>query len=288
VSAPRSALARYQGSEEAWWHTDIDHIAANSITVRGERIEELIGTTSFSGMLALLVTGRRLTPSETALFDAALVAGADHGPLAPSIAAARMAATCGIGFNSVVATGINMLGDHHGGAVENFMRLLSQLVPSEDAAVEPAAVERHARDIVLDFRRRSVAVPGFGHQLHDHDPRRNRILSLLNAAVSDDVVRGAHLHAARALEDALAVNVRRRIPLNVDGVTGIVYSELSFPPDVAKGLFSLSRGAGIVAHALEELQRGGKIKGPCPPLPGLVEYRGAKRDEEPPSATPRP
>ncbi|BBP86945.1 hypothetical protein BsIDN1_05630 [Bacillus safensis] len=50
------------------------------------------------------------------LFESVLVAGADHGPRAPSIAAARMAVTCGISFNSSVATGVNLLGDIHGGA----------------------------------------------------------------------------------------------------------------------------------------------------------------------------
>ena len=38
-----------------------------------------------------------------------------------------MAVTCGVTFNSAVATGINMLGDYHGGAVEGFMELLSDL-----------------------------------------------------------------------------------------------------------------------------------------------------------------
>ena len=40
-------------------------------------------------------------------------------PQAPSIAAARMAATCGVGLNNVMATGVNMLGDVHGGPGNN-------------------------------------------------------------------------------------------------------------------------------------------------------------------------
>ena len=36
----------------------------------------------------------------------------------PSFAAARMAATCGMGLNNAMATGVNMLGDVHGGAGE--------------------------------------------------------------------------------------------------------------------------------------------------------------------------
>lgn len=38
-------------------------------------------------------------PRQAGLLEAALVAAVDHGPQTPSIAVARMAATCGIGLN---------------------------------------------------------------------------------------------------------------------------------------------------------------------------------------------
>jgi hypothetical protein len=100
------------------------------------------------------------------------------------------------------------------------------------------------------------------------------MLALLEEAVDDGAIRGIHLGAALTLEVALADAVGREIPLNVDGLTGIVYLELGFPPEVGQGLFSLSRGAGIVAHALEERLAGARIKGPCPPGDELVRYVG--------------
>ena len=57
-------------------------------------------------------------PEAAKLLEAALVAAVDHGPQAPSIAAARMAMTCGVGINNAMASAINMLGDVHGGAGE--------------------------------------------------------------------------------------------------------------------------------------------------------------------------
>ena len=63
--------------------------------------------------LWLLLRGELPDPGQVHLLEAALVAAVDHGPQAPSIAAARMAATCGIGLNSAVATGVNLLGDVH-------------------------------------------------------------------------------------------------------------------------------------------------------------------------------
>lgn len=267
----RSALATYRSGERAWWETAISRIRPNRIEIRGYDVEDLIGTVSFTEMLALLVTGRRLLPAQTRLLDAVLVAGADHGPLAPSIAAARMAATCGVTFNSAVASGINLLGNFHGGAVEGAMEIL--VTVCEDAA-EADELSEVAQGIVVEHRTRREPVPGYGHQLHDRDPRRERLLELIDDAVASGAIDGGYARAALAVEAALEAAVGRPIPMNIDALSAIVYLELGFPPAVAKGLFSLSRGAGIVAHALEELERGTRIKGPCPPDEQLVRYIG--------------
>jgi citrate synthase len=263
VPMTRSALARHREEGGAWWETAISRVEPNRIEIRGYPIEELIGRLSYAEMLALLVLGQRLEPAKAALLDAALVAGADHGPRAPSIAAARMAATCGISFNSAVATGINVLGDHHGGAVEQFMYVVSDV---HDGA--------SAYELVASYRSEGRAVPGYGHQLHDRDPRRQPLLDLIERAHDRGTLAGKYLDAAREVERELEAAVTRAIPMNIDGLSGVIYLELGFPAAVAKGLFSLSRGMGIVAHALEELQTGSVIKGPCPPGEDLVRYTG--------------
>jgi citrate synthase len=268
----RSALARHRATGEAWWETAISRVEPNVIEIRGYPIDELIGRLTYTEMLALLVIGRRLSPGEVQLLDAALVAGADHGPRAPSIAAARMAATCGVSFNSAVATGINMLGDHHGGAVEQFMALVAEV--AVEAAESPQQLRAAATRAVADHRARRVPVAGYGHQLHDRDPRRARMLELIEQAGSHGTIGNRYLPIAVAIEESLTEIVGREVPLNVDGLSGIVYLELGFPSSVAKGLFSLARGAGIVAHALEEHERGSRIKGPCPPGDDLVRYVG--------------
>ena len=52
-----------------------------------------------------------------------MVSAVDHGPQAPSIATTRMAITCGIGLQSAMASGINVLGEIHGGAGEHAVEL---------------------------------------------------------------------------------------------------------------------------------------------------------------------
>ena len=83
--------------------------------------------TSLPSMIWLLVRGSLPAPGEAALLEAALVASVDHGPQAPSIAAARMAVTCGVGLNTAIATGAGMLGDSHGGAGEQAVELLGEI-----------------------------------------------------------------------------------------------------------------------------------------------------------------
>ena len=52
--------------------------------------------------------------------------------------------------------------------------------------------------------------------------------------------------------------------VNIDGATAVIYAELGFPAPLARGLFCLSRSVGILAHAWEQSQQGGRNKGPIP------------------------
>ena len=64
--------------------------------------------------------------------------------------------------------------------------------------------------------------------------------------------------------------------MNIDGVTAVIYSELGFEPALGRGIFILSRALGILGHAWEETQHGGRLKGPMPrDIP--YRYTGAAR-----------
>src|SRR5262249_59453286 len=89
--------------------------------------EELIGRVGFAEMIYLMTRGELPSPAAAKLLEAALVAAVDHGPQAPSIAAARMAMTCGVGINNAMASAVNMLGDVHGGAGEQCLALLNTI-----------------------------------------------------------------------------------------------------------------------------------------------------------------
>ena len=53
--------------------------------------------------------------------------------------------------------------------------------------------------------------------------------------------------------------------MNIDGATAVIYGALGVSPELARGYFCLSRSVGILAHAWEQIQQGGRNKGPTPP-----------------------
>ena len=253
---------RTQQSPEEWWSTSIIDMKPGSIRIRGYAIEELIGRIGFAEMIYLMTRGELPTSAAAKLLEAALVAAVDHGPQAPSIAAARMAMTCGVGINNAMASAINMLGDVHGGAGEQCVALLNAIA----ARLGGDATERHITEAVAAelAERSSGHVPGFGHRFHPIDPRAPRLLALVDAAAAEGNVSGRFAAIGRALEDALAARRGRRIPMNIDGATAVVYAELGFAPPLCRGLFVLSRSVGALAHAWEEMQSGQRNKGPIP------------------------
>jgi citrate synthase len=124
-----------------------------------------------------MLRGELPSREQAALLEAMLVSAVDHGPQAPAIAVARMAATCGVGINSAMASGINMLGDVHGGAGEQCMELLSALhVASAGGTADWLATTLSAwtAERGPSFR--------FGHRFHPIDPRAERLTELLNVA----------------------------------------------------------------------------------------------------------
>ena len=247
-----------RGDVADWWRTSIIDMAPGRIALRGHPVEELIAGAGFVETIWLMLRGDRPTPAQARLLEAALVAAVDHGPQAPSIAAARMAVTCGLSLNAAMATGVNMLGDVHGGAGEQAVELYE--------AVRDAGGPDAVPDIVARWRaERGRYLPGFGHRFHPVDPRAPALMKRVEAAVGEGAVTGEVMAIARAVEAHLARGRERPVPMNIDGATAVIYAELGFPAPLARGLFCLSRSVGILAHAREQQVQGGRNKGPTPP-----------------------
>jgi citrate synthase len=223
-------------------------------------------------MIWLMLRGELPSEEQAELLGIALGAAVDHGPQAPSIAIARMAATCGVGINSAMASAVNVLGDVHGGAGEQALSFYGEIA----AAMDGGATLQDAVSGRLDrfFAEEKGYVPGFGHRFHPVDPRAPRLLEVTREFAARGVVSGRFADIAEAIEAGIARRKGKKIPLNIDGATAVIYGELGFPPPLTRGLFVLSRSVGILAHAWEQMLEGGRNKGPLP-REWLWAYTGA-------------
>ena len=246
-----------------WWSTSIIDIHPGEIVIRGYPIQELIGALSFAQMVWLMLRGEVPGSAQAKLLEAALVAAVDHGPQAPSIAISRMAVTCGLPINGAMASAINALDDIHGGAGQQCMELYQSIAQRVDTGTN----EEEAVELELDrfIAERGKIVAGFGHRFHRIDPRAVKLLDLVRRAQSNGIVSGRFARIGTLIEQSLERRKGGRIPMNIDGATAVIYSELGFAPPLGRGLFVLSRSVGILAHAWEQTQQGGRIKGPMPP-----------------------
>lgn len=251
-----------KSASENWWHTAIIDMKPGSIRYRGYAVEELIGKVGFVDMIWLMLRGELPTRAEASLLEAALVASVDHGPQAPSIAIARMAITCGVGLNNAIGSAVNVLGDVHGGAGEQAVALYQNVARRVAAGDDESSAVKKALAEFIEISGKYI--PGFGHRFHPIDPRGPRLLQMVDDAAAQGAVSGQFASIARAVERELLLRKGKRIPINIDGASAVIYAELGFPAPLARGIFCLSRSVGILAHAWEQSEQGGRNKGPLP------------------------
>ena len=220
------------------------------LRVRGYDVLELMQQATFTDMIFLLHHTRPPTPAERRLVDAILIGSADHGPGAPSCAAARLAASGNRQSPSAaIAAGVLTIGDEHGGAGSACMELIASGL--ERCLTNGTTHAQEAAALVDAARSNKTRLPGLGHRVHSVvDPRVGVLFNLAR----DYGLAGDGIAFARALEAAMAERIKP-IPLNIDGALAAILHDLGFPPMVGKLMFIVSRVAGISAEVLEEYTR---------------------------------
>ncbi len=200
MSGAEKKTGRERGEE--WWATKIIEMRPGMIRLRGYEIQDLIGRVSFPAMIWLMLRGELPSEEQAELLGIALGAAVDHGPQAPSIAIARMAATCGVGINSAMASAINVLGDVHGGAGEQALSFFGDIAAAMDggASLDEAVSAR----VEKFFAEEQGYVPGLGHRFHPVDPRAPRLLELVREFAARGVINGRFGAIAEAVEAEVA------------------------------------------------------------------------------------
>jgi citryl-CoA lyase len=227
------------------WKTAITEIRKGEIRVRGYDIVEMMGKLSFSDAVFLILKGELPTKEESEMIRAILVSGIDHGATPPSVLSTRNVLSGGNSLNAAIAAGVLTIGDIHGGAIERCAKIL------QGWARRPDEIPSVAKELVSDFIYRRRRIPGFGHRLHETDPRTVKLFQMAR----DLNFSGKHMELAQAVETELSSSLGKRLPINVDGAIAAVISDMGFDWRMGKGFFIISRVAGLVAHAHEEMVR---------------------------------
>jgi citrate synthase len=234
--------------------TSIGTSDADSITLLGHDVAtELMGKVSFGELAFWLTTLRRPTPGELAVFEAVLVALADHG-FTPSAIAARLTLTgAPESLQGALAAGLLGGGSRYLGVTEDCGRFLAEALaahsgplPADDAGWDALAVSA-----VTAQRAAGKFVPGLGHPIHkDGDPRTPALYRIAGEAG----LIGAHLELFAAVGRVHPAIIGRTLPLNGAGVCGAALADLGFPVDLLRGFALLARTAGLLGHLAEELR----------------------------------
>jgi len=224
------------------WKTYITDIGKGRICVRGYDIRDLMDKLTFSEAVFLILKGELPTKEEGRMMEAILVSSIDHGVTPPSVSATRAVISGGNPLNAAVAGGVLTIGDSHGGAIEECAKILQEWAKKE------GEIESIARKLVGDFTNKKKRIAGYGHRLHETDPRTVKLFELAERLKFS----GRHMILAQAVEKELEKNLGKRLPINVDGAIAAIISDMGFDHRLGKGFFIISRVPGLVAHAYEE------------------------------------
>ena len=247
-------------SENAW-KTAITDIGPGKIRIKGYNIADIMENLSYAEAVYLILKGELPTKAEAALMNAILVSSVDHGASPPSVLGTRTVASGGNSLNAAIAGGVLVIGDSHGGAIEQSAKIMQEWVKKGESP------DQAASGLVDWLKETKKRMPGFGHRLHKTDPRTAKLFDI----AARHGFGGKHIELCKAIEKALVEKTGKALPINVDGAIAAVISDMGFDWRLGKGFFIISRVPGLLAHAYEEMTRERPMRklGPMP-----FEYDG--------------
>lgn len=142
-------------------------------------------------------------------------------------------------LQGAVAAEILGAGETFLGATEQCARTLQELAGTGD-------IDGYLDGVVAAGKR----VPGIGHPFHKPVDPRTPVLFALAEELLDDT---PHCQLLVALQERAAERFGKVLPVNADGATAAIHSDVGLSWQVCRGFAVVSRSAGIVGHLHDEV-----------------------------------
>jgi citrate synthase len=212
---------------------------------------DLMGTVGFGELAFWLIARRRPTTSQVRVFEAVLVALADHGFTPTAIATRLTYLSAPDSLQGALAAGLLGGGSRFLGVTEDTGRFLADALADLDGALptDDAGWDALALQVVRDVSSAGGYVPGLGHPVHKEvDPRTPRLIDIAH----EESTYGPHLALFEAIGRVHPEVIGRRLPLNGAGVCGAALADLDLPIELLRGVALIARAAGLVGQIAEE------------------------------------
>ena len=234
-------------AEELSFPTSIGTSDADQIRLLGQDLAaDLMGKVGFGELAFWLVAGRRPSSGETRVFEAVLVALADHGFTPTAIAARLTYLSAPESLQGAMAAGLLGGGSRFLGVTEDCGRFLHSLVTQQEADADWDAVALAA------VKGATGRIPGLGHPVHKVEDPRTPVLMRI---AKEEGVFGPHLALFEAIGRVHPDVLGKKLPLNGAGVCGAALADLGLPVEMLRGFALLARAAGLLGHLAEERRK---------------------------------
>ncbi len=235
------------------FRTGIGASDADHIHLLGQDLAaDLLGNITFGELAYWLVAKRRPTEAERIMFEAVLVALADHGFTPTAIAARVTYLSAPDSVQGAMAAGLLGGGSRFLGVTEDSARFLDVALAGLNRYPGDAeGWDAVAADLVRSTKAAGRFVPGLGHPVHKEvDPRTPVLMQLAR----ENGTFGPHLELFAAIGRVSGDVLGRELPLNGAGVCGAVLADIDLPMGVMRGFALLARCAGLLGHLAEEME----------------------------------
>ncbi|MEO8906956.1 MAG: citryl-CoA lyase [Microbacteriaceae bacterium] len=234
--------------------TSIGTSTPTSMSLLGhDMATEMLGKVSFGELALWLMTQERPTPEQARVFDAVMVALADHGLTPIAIASRLTLYSAPESIQGALAAGLLGGGSRFLGVTEDTGRFLAETLDSaENPPVSEADFDALARSAVTRAHDAHRLVPGLGHPVHKTgDPR----VPVMIAIAKQEGQYGPQLQLFEAIGRVHPEILGRTLPLNGAGVCGAALADIGVPLGLLRGAVLLARCAGLLGHLGEEMRR---------------------------------